>query len=588
MNARVLEIIQNPQIISENDLGILEKEIAQSPYAQGLRALYLYGLSCYKKEEYATQLATTAAFTTDKKILYTFINGEKQKPKLQDAHHATLDATTIPNELDSEKEIQKTSEIINEPTAIITDSEHEEVEQTTIIVQDTGNNELKTRVLESNADEQVEIMISEESVEDGQESIVEVSMEGNSILEEPSTIEQIKTEDMISEEMVEETSDATTENNKITEKDAKETNKEDDAPLNFHGVDEFLPQVAMMVPSKEKSSFIPTQLPSDKEKKQQDEMQRLIAEVEAKMKAKKQNQATQVEADLTPEVSSHEINFSEVHDVFLERKEIVSESALTKVGENTENANEWVPMTGQSVEPSGRFASPESQLNIAIEPLESDTKIETDDEPSVENSFSEEKQSLEHSSEKITTETIPDKSNVPQFINTWHSWLKLDKEHEDGSVLLDVNKKDDEKISEDTVEIPSTELSEQESQSQELDDSLNNSNETIQEVSSGLIIDEEILPKDDQKNKAIDTFIENEPKISKLKESTEFLHKDRGDDISHLMTDTLVSLYIEQRLYTKAIQGYEILMEKFPEKKEEYLQKIESVKALKLNPRSGE
>ena len=96
------------------------------------------------------------------------------------------------------------------------------------------------------------------------------------------------------------------------------------------------------------------------------------------------------------------------------------------------------------------------------------------------------------------------------------------------------------------------------------------------------------MNNEDVKTKAIDDFIENEPKISKLKESTEFIYKDRGDDISHLMTDTLVGLYIEQRLYTKAIQGYEILIEKYPEKKHDYLMKIEAVKNLKLNPKGGD
>jgi hypothetical protein len=47
-------------------------------------------------------------------------------------------------------------------------------------------------------------------------------------------------------------------------------------------------------------------------------------------------------------------------------------------------------------------------------------------------------------------------------------------------------------------------------------------------------------------------------------------------------------LYVEQRLYAKAINGYEILIEKFPTKKSFYLEKIEEVKTLKSQPKSNE
>jgi hypothetical protein len=166
---------------------------------------------------------------------------------------------------------------------------------------------------------------------------------------------------------------------------------------------------------------------------------------------------------------------------------------------------------------------------------------------------------LEHpENQSISAEMPHDASNIPQFINTWHSWLKLDKEENTATVLLDVLKKDEEKLNEATE--------------------------------PKIIINDEILGQDDQlvetvKNQAIESFIENEPKISRLKESSEYTHKDRGDDISHLMTETLVQLYIEQKLYTKAIVGYEILIEKNPEKTEHYRLGIESVKNLRANPK---
>jgi len=77
MNTRVLELIKNPKIITESDLKILESESEKMPYAQSIRALYLYGINLYQSEKYKENLSKTAAYTTDKKILYQFINSEK-------------------------------------------------------------------------------------------------------------------------------------------------------------------------------------------------------------------------------------------------------------------------------------------------------------------------------------------------------------------------------------------------------------------------------------------------------------------------------------------------------------------------------
>ena len=107
-------------------------------------------------------------------------------------------------------------------------------------------------------------------------------------------------------------------------------------------------------------------------------------------------------------------------------------------------------------------------------------------------------------------------SNVSSFINTWQNWLKIDR---------------------------TPAVSEQE-----------------------------------KKAAIIDKFIENNPKIAPIKEDIEFVVKEKSDDISHLMTETLAQLYVEQKRYTKAIKAYQILQEKHPEKTNEFEQKIEEIK----------
>lgn len=164
-------------------------------------------------------------------------------------------------------------------------------------------------------------------------------------------------------------------------------------------------------------------------------------------------------------------------------------------------------------------------------------QIEIPQPISKQNDIKEEKEKentiLEEHNEKVITtikeEIIPLKienkvehqhnSNISSFINTWQNWLKIDR---------------------------TPQISEQE-----------------------------------KKAAIIDKFIENNPKISPIKEDVEFVVKEKSDDISHLMTETLAQLYLEQKLYTKAINAYKILQEKHPEKEEEFEQKIEEIKQIK-------
>lgn len=83
MNAKVLELLKNPKNIQSEDMNLLKEEINSFPYIQNIRALHLYGVHLFDKENYQKELSTTAAYTTDKKILYQLINGKIQQKKLK-------------------------------------------------------------------------------------------------------------------------------------------------------------------------------------------------------------------------------------------------------------------------------------------------------------------------------------------------------------------------------------------------------------------------------------------------------------------------------------------------------------------------
>jgi len=96
-------------------------------------------------------------------------------------------------------------------------------------------------------------------------------------------------------------------------------------------------------------------------------------------------------------------------------------------------------------------------------------------------------------------------------------------------------------------------------------------------------------PKIDEEKKKkaelIDKFIETSPKIPPIKPGVVFtpnidLNK---EDNSYLMTETLAKVYLEQKKYQKAIQAYEILILKYPEKSSFFADRIKDIKIVQQN-----
>jgi tetratricopeptide (TPR) repeat protein len=89
-----------------------------------------------------------------------------------------------------------------------------------------------------------------------------------------------------------------------------------------------------------------------------------------------------------------------------------------------------------------------------------------------------------------------------------------------------------------------------------------------------------------KKNELIDKFIEANPKIPPIKSNTSvsaFIFEPSKEDNSYLMTETLARVYLEQHKYQKAIQAYEILILKYPEKSSFFANRISDIKILQHN-----
>ncbi|MFL9834211.1 putative sodium/potassium/calcium exchanger [Chryseobacterium terrae] len=701
MNPRVLELLSNPKNIQSEDLHLLKEEINSFPYIQNIRALHLYGVHLFDKENYQKELSTTAAYTTDKKILYQLINGKIQQRKIETVEKETQpivdkseanktqnnkepfwwvnekrtfpkhDYKTVAENLATPKsEIkhvvvngernrilfegeenfldEKNTETIDlestlESGVIVTqkssfpikrpvdaeknpESENEDFEtgnvaetakSEVIINEDVIDSEKADGKITNEAEVSfLEIETVKPETESQSEELIE-NKNSTENVEEENTPEVLKSEVIInddvidSEKAVEKITDESkvsfleidtfkTETESQSENSAEALNTEtiinedkidskdvaekinDDSELSFHGTDSFLPEIKIEAPVSDQIN--PVEAPKSNINKHEDEMRRLIEEVEKKMKAhKKEAEEKTIETEVE---TGGEISFAETQDFVVSNEKTEEKAEVSQ--ETQENSSEeknndsvleeikeensgWKPMTLESFAPdsfskkielesvkeekteeikeiSEENISEEKQATITentsensdkieIQEVESDNfieeKEEKEDEARVMNvsffgtdisslAIKKEEQNLPQ--EKVEEKTLneekqaPLDSNVPGFINTWQSWLKIDRTEE--------------------IEKAKTEV----------------------------------------KNKAIESFIENNPKISQLKDEVTFVVKEKTDDISHLMTETLANLYVEQKLYTKAINAFQILVNKHPERKEYFENKIQEIK----------
>ncbi|MGC4128935.1 MAG: hypothetical protein QM564_05105 [Bergeyella sp.] len=495
MNPRILEIIQSPELTAQEDLPLLQEEIRKYPYVQSIRALHLYATHLMNPEDYKKELSKTAAYTTDKKILYQFINRKNFIQKTVDSKPEIIENKFVTEDLQT---------VIPQPAEEII-SENSEKKITGV------SEEIKPEVAEN-------------------ESIAEVSQEVNSQPEESYDAESFSKEEIVEENIIEE----------------EKPEIADVSILSFHGTEQFLPDIKMEPKTRE---AVPYEVPKPKLSRHEEEMQRLIAEVEAKMKA---NKKPKTEQETEEPQTNFDINFVETHEAqhIVKQEKTVAE-AKPEIPEETlqSEPSDWKPMYFQTSQPDASIAlkkeepkeNPAPVFNHVPKEMKeerpvmnvsflSDTLSVIPEEKTVREEESAEEKPLENNAEQK-----PERSNIPHFINTWQNWLKLNPSSEEA------DKKPEE------IQIK-------------------------QETST-----EEI------KQQAIEKFIETEPKISKLKEETDFVIKEKPGDISHLMTETLAKLYTQQRLYSKAIKAYEILKTKHPENAEHFEKKIEEIKTLKSN-----
>ncbi|SIQ39301.1 hypothetical protein [Chryseobacterium sp. RU33C] len=665
MNPRVLELIKNPKNIQLEDLGLLKEEIHTFPYIQNIRALHLYGVHLYEKENYQKELSITAAYTTDKKILYQLINGKiRQEVKSEIAEEKRLSKTiekpaqVIPKtqsfpirreeEISLEKPSEEEKNICVLPTAQEVKQIYVNGERNRILFEgeenflDEENAEiidlestlesgtLVTQKAESVMEEPVQqetvsIQIeTEENAGEGftpetiiHEEQISSEKEEEKIEEEENTsfheVDLLQPAESIETEIVEEPihTEATDYETMPVSEEEHAVEEVSDAEVSFHGTESFMPDVKIQANNEEIAETAEISQPNVN--KHEEEMRRLIEEVEKKMKEAKpvvQEEKTEPEASEDHEISfadtqsfhfwstsedkPEEIKEESVKEDVVEdqppvTEETEPETAEEKIQEIPEVQTAWKPMSVESNLPDSLISKAEKASTPEIKTQETEEAAVAEPEVAIEEPKSGETNEIvaeaaqeeikpvekeiseaeeDHSApaesaQEEKTETEKPKEDVPvmnvSFFGTDISTLKVEEKKQEPV----------EKVQEVTMK-NTTQSS--------IDSNVPGFINTWQSWLKIGRTEEIVKEKTEIKEKAIETFIENNPRISQLKEESTYVVKEKNDDISHLMTETLANLYFEQKLYTKAIKAFEILIRKSPEKKEYFESKIQDIK----------
>ena len=567
METRIIDLIKNPETLRVEDLNLLETEIEKFPYMQSLRAIYLLGVHRFYNENFSKELAKTAAYTTDKRILYNLIN------KTNENMAAALAASAFPFKTDLATKTPKIQEVKTEAIPIPAPAPAEvKIEEKTDLVTETQSVEISEPVfVEENKNEETQAVNNETP------SIPDVSLveEPQSDVLSPEKTETEKTEltaaEYIAAEMAKLKAGAATEEPAIAE---KEENIETTETIEIISEAE---KEEILVEEVKAEEISPIEIVEEKEVEVEVEVEAEPVEEEERFSAEelaspdtfnlRKPKETTIDFYNRKQTGFVEETPAQKENIYSSEKPI-SEKPAEKEEEKETNISFYAQKQAESVE-----ETPAQKKNIYSSEKTVEKKTTEKEERETTIDF--------YASKKADSDAQEEQTSYSP-VNIYQK--QIDTEKED-TAEVSKNLVQEENIS-TTEEEANSEKPEPKAEIEKVSEAAkptSNSNVTsfISTWKSWLKIDRsEIVTPSEQDKKAaiIDKFIENNPKISPIKEDVDFIVKEKSNDISHLMTETLAQLYVEQKLYTKAIQAYKILQEKHPEKTEEFEERIEEIK----------
>jgi hypothetical protein len=648
METRIIDLIKNPETLRVEDLNLLETEIEKFPYMQSLRAIYLLGVHRFYNEHFPKELAKTAAYTTDKRILYNLINKtnenraaalvEKAFPfktelttKAPEIQETKVAETLIP----AKEEVVESTDLVVETQSVEISEPVSFVEENTNEEQQTTNNETPSipdvpsveepqystsspekseyeqkklaideyiaaemaKLKSGTATEEPSIVGKEEDVEPVKavETINETEKEEIAVeevkAEEISPVEPVEKEVVeIETELVVETEEERFSAEELASPSTFNLKKPKETTIDFYNKKQtgYVEEI-----STAKEDYYSSAKPVEEENK--------VKETTVDFYTKKQ--AESVEETPTPKEDFYSAKTTSESSAENEERETTIDFYARKQTESVEET----PVQKENIYSSEKTAENEERETTIDFYARKQTGFIEEAPVQKENNYSSESSAENeargtnidfYASKKTASDTQEEQKSAYSPVDIYQKPIETENTEKDEPAEVYKNPVDfyssqnkpvqeEENVSA-TEDVADSEKTEPKAETEpvkvtEVMKSTSNSNVTsfISTWKSWLKIDRsEIVTPSEQDKKAaiIDKFIENNPKISPIKEDVDFIVKEKSNDISHLMTETLAQLYVEQKLYTKAIQAYKILQEKHPERTDEFEERIEEIK----------
>ena len=615
---------------------------------QSLRAIYLLGVHRFYNEHFPKELAKTAAYTTDKRILYNLINKtnenraaalvEKAFPfktelttKAPEIQETKVAETLIP----AKEEVVESTDLVVETQSVEISEPVSFVEENTNEEQQTTNNETPSipdvpsveepqystsspekseyeqkklaideyiaaemaKLKSGTATEEPSIVGKEEDVEPVKavETINETEKEEIAVeevkAEEISPVEPVEKEVVeIETELVVETEEERFSAEELASPSTFNLKKPKETTIDFYNKKQtgYVEEI-----STAKEDYYSSAKPVEEENK--------VKETTVDFYTKKQ--AESVEETPTPKEDFYSAKTTSESSAENEERETTIDFYARKQTESVEET----PVQKENIYSSEKTAENEERETTIDFYARKQTGFIEEAPVQKENNYSSESSAENeargtnidfYASKKTASDTQEEQKSAYSPVDIYQKPIETENTEKDEPAEVYKNPVDfyssqnkpvqeEENVSA-TEDVADSEKTEPKAETEpvkvtEVMKSTSNSNVTsfISTWKSWLKIDRsEIVTPSEQDKKAaiIDKFIENNPKISPIKEDVDFIVKEKSNDISHLMTETLAQLYVEQKLYTKAIQAYKILQEKHPERTDEFEERIEEIK----------
>ena len=601
-------LINKPDVITEKQTEELGNVLIEFPYFQSARALRLKGLHNQNSFKYNYALKVTAAHTADRSVLFDFITSETftsiQNDFFDKKLRDLLNITVLDSEVVSPDEIKKSFEVRIDP---IEQSILTSIKQATSNTFEEPVNTEEARENEeivSTPDEENKTVFEEVTqIEENPEDIINEEVAAIQIEETKPVLEEALETEAIPEEIiiekivtipVEETEPVIFEEEK-TQEELIDSIKEETIVIPVKEtrhtffeevVEDFEEETVEPVVEKPVSTSIEEEKPFVFEEPKKFNEIRIDPIEESIYNSIKE--ATTVVFESKPVEDNTKIAVDEPKFIEEYPKEVAT-LVFEEVKPLDEDSNEVTPVVPESktIEENSKevisfileepvfIEAKEENTAIVSEEKEEEIEEETIDFTTV---FAEKPEAIEEQSQetpsqesvKIAEENLEIGKPLDFSVKEKHSfqeWLQLARPEpiDRSNEIIKGNVEANKEILEEVKKTPEIILPK------------------IEKIEKVEVVE------DEKKKKAqiIDKFIKSNPKIPPIKPTPITLTPVQFDinqeDNSYLMTETLARVYLEQKKYTKAIQAYEILILKYPEKISFFADRISDIKILQQN-----